>query len=362
MNAYKNKKEKLKEALIFQISCGILKIGDRIPPERVFCQENNLSRVTVRSALAELEQENIIEKKGRRGVFVCGKPESPSHRAEKSRPLKILYIFFPTQTEGLDVNTVAFSSIFRGIDKYVNSRKDIAMLLQGESFMRCTDEEKRSYDGFIVGGASLQKYLPDIMKLNIPVVAAASFTPGIEVDSVSIDFYEGGYVAAKRLAMEGCRKLLFLGIKYKQDKFITQPIIGEKFRGISDYCIMNDMEKPLSYDVASAGGQPVLEKSEQRKLVGIIKDKGIDGIISCGGNLQQVINGLKTDLAAKSLPFPKIAVFNDGTGNMAGNEYIQIDKDLDRCGFCAAELLYERLKNPCANFIKKLIPVKFPTA
>ena len=137
MTPYKNKKEKLKETLIFQISSGSLKIGDRIPPERVFCQENNLSRVTVRSALAELEQENIIEKRGRRGVFVCGKPEPRTSFIPQNRVLKILYIFFPTQTEGLDVNTVAFSSIFRGIDKYVNSRKDIAMLLQGESFMRC---------------------------------------------------------------------------------------------------------------------------------------------------------------------------------------------------------------------------------
>ena len=152
-------------------------------------------------------------------------------------------------------------------------------------------------------------------------------------------------------------KIAFPGDKYKQDKFIPQPIVGEKYRGISDYCLMNDMEMPISYDVASEGGQPVLDKSEQRKLVGIVKNKGIDGIICCGGNLQQVVDGLKNDL---QLSLPRIAVFNDGTGNMSGKEYIQIYKDLDLCGFYSAEMLYERLKNPCINIIKKLIPIKFP--
>ncbi|MFA6714105.1 MAG: hypothetical protein WC082_05470 [Victivallales bacterium] len=259
------------------------------------------------------------------------------------------------------MNTVSFSSIFRGIDKYVNAQKDIAMLLRGDSFLRNTEEEKRAYDGFIVGGILLHKHLPEIMKLNIPVVAVASFTPGIAVDSVSIDFYEGGYVAAQRLNMEGCKKLLFLGTEYLYDNFIPHPIIQEKYRGISDYCLMNNMETPILYNVANLGsGPPVPDKAVTRKLVRIIKNKGIDGIICCGGNLQQTIDVLKNELTAKKYPFPVTAVFNDGTGNMDSKKYIQVYKDLDLCGFFAAQMLYERLKNPCSNITKKLVPVKFP--
>lgn len=361
MNPYKNKKERLKESLSFQILSGNLKSGDRLPSERLLGQSNNLSRVTVRNALAELENEGVIEKRGRKGIFVCGKPEMPPPVNAGDKPRRILYIYFPSHPEWLDINTVSFSSIFRGIDKYVNARNDIAMLLRGDSFFRNSEEEKRAYDGFIAGGILLHKHLPEIMKLNIPVVAVASFIPGIAVDSVSIDFYEGGYVAAKRLNMEGCKKLLFLGTEYLYDNFIPLPIIREKYRGISDYCLMNNMAVPILYNVADLGdGPPVPDKTATRKLIRIIKTKGIDGIICVGGDLWQTIEVLKNELSVQGYPFPVTAVFNDGTGNMAGKEYIQVYKELELCGFYAAQLLYERLKNPCSNIIKKLIPVKLP--
>ncbi|MDD5697337.1 MAG: hypothetical protein PHH77_11355, partial [Victivallaceae bacterium] len=76
--------------------------------------------------------------------------------------------------------------------------------------------------------------------------------------------------------------------------------------------------------------------------------------------LQHVIDGLKREILKKKYPLPRIAVFNDGTGGMTGEEFIQIYKDLELCGFCAAETLYGRLRNPNANAIKKLIPVKLP--
>ncbi|MFA6714106.1 MAG: GntR family transcriptional regulator [Victivallales bacterium] len=95
MNPYKNKKEKLKESLNFQILSGNLKTGDRIPSERLLGQMNNLSRVTVRNALAELEKEGIIEKRGRKGIFVCGKPVPPSPVNVKDKPHRIFICFFP---------------------------------------------------------------------------------------------------------------------------------------------------------------------------------------------------------------------------------------------------------------------------
>ncbi|MFA6713821.1 MAG: GntR family transcriptional regulator [Victivallales bacterium] len=367
MNAYRNKKEKFKESLLFQIASGNLKVGDRIPPERSLCELNKLSRITIRNALAELEREKIIEKRGRKGVFICGIPEiSGTHeihsdKVVKNKPRKILYVFFSSQPDGLDVNTAAFSSIFRGINKFVNMKKDIAMLFEGESFLRNSEKEKKAYDGFIVGGVSLEAHLPEIIKLNIPTVVAASFACGMDVDSVSIDFYEGGYVAAKKLKKEGCENLLFLGIEYKHDNFTLQPIMQEKYRGISNCCLMNNMSEPVLFNIFNQGsGPPLLDKSAKRKLLGIIKNKKIDGIICCGSELHHVIDCLNSEIIKKKYPLPRLAIFNDGTGNMSGKEYIQIVKDVELCGFRAAEMLYERFQNPNADRMKKLILVKLP--
>ena len=47
-----------------------LKIGDRLPPERDLVENFELSLITVRRAMHELEEENIIERRPRMGTYL----------------------------------------------------------------------------------------------------------------------------------------------------------------------------------------------------------------------------------------------------------------------------------------------------
>src|SRR4030088_1806827 len=60
----------LARTLAGEIKAGTLGVGDRLPGERELCRQFRVSRVTVRRALAVLQDEGLIESIGARGWFV----------------------------------------------------------------------------------------------------------------------------------------------------------------------------------------------------------------------------------------------------------------------------------------------------
>lgn len=61
----------LKNILIKQIKENQLKPGERLPSERELCEKYNVSRITVRQALAELENDGFIDRSHGKGTFVA---------------------------------------------------------------------------------------------------------------------------------------------------------------------------------------------------------------------------------------------------------------------------------------------------
>lgn len=63
--------QQLKDALAGQIKNGILKADDRLPSEKELCAMYNVSRITVRQAMAELTREGLIYRSHGKGTFVA---------------------------------------------------------------------------------------------------------------------------------------------------------------------------------------------------------------------------------------------------------------------------------------------------
>jgi GntR family transcriptional regulator len=62
------------DAIAGAIREGTLKPGDRLPPERSFCEQFGVSRATIRRALRRLVEEGIVEATVGRGSFVSAGP------------------------------------------------------------------------------------------------------------------------------------------------------------------------------------------------------------------------------------------------------------------------------------------------
>ena len=67
---------KLAQDLIARIEQGRLQIGDKLPTEEELCQQHGVSRVTVRSALAELEHRGLVLRRPRLGTTVISNKTS----------------------------------------------------------------------------------------------------------------------------------------------------------------------------------------------------------------------------------------------------------------------------------------------
>ncbi|NLL62959.1 MAG: GntR family transcriptional regulator [Ruminococcaceae bacterium] len=60
----------IKKDLHYKIEDGIYSVGNKIPSEPELCQKYDVSRITVRKAILELEEEGLLEKKQGKGTFV----------------------------------------------------------------------------------------------------------------------------------------------------------------------------------------------------------------------------------------------------------------------------------------------------
>lgn len=65
----------LRELIVERIQEGIYRQGERIPSEMTLCEELDLSRPTVRQAIADLVSDGILEIQKGRGTFVAVEPE-----------------------------------------------------------------------------------------------------------------------------------------------------------------------------------------------------------------------------------------------------------------------------------------------
>ncbi len=65
----------MRAVLLNQIANGEFKVGDRLPTEHMLCQMFDVSRVTVRLALRELETEGLITRQPGRGTFLSKLPD-----------------------------------------------------------------------------------------------------------------------------------------------------------------------------------------------------------------------------------------------------------------------------------------------
>lgn len=62
------------EVLLSQIANGQFLVGDRLPTEEALCRQFGISRVTVRLALKELENDGLLERSPGRGTFLKHAP------------------------------------------------------------------------------------------------------------------------------------------------------------------------------------------------------------------------------------------------------------------------------------------------
>ncbi|QHI69051.1 GntR family transcriptional regulator [Tichowtungia aerotolerans] len=267
-----------------QILAGEYRVDDRLPTEKEFADQYDVSVHTVRQAMALFKTEGVIRKIAGSGTFVDAMPGAGGSQAVAAKNIGIVvwqrsrHIFprilpaveetiFPHGYHNVVCNT--------GNDPQ-REREVIERLIQ------------QGIRGFIISPISWDKQCLEnyryIQDRNIPLVMINRRARGIRATSVSVNNEEVGYMAARRLLEAGHRKIGHLSSSAIRDELTNGRIRGYR-RALKEFNVPFD-ERLVVYDqsdehtVPGANGAKQLF-SQNQDVTGVfcVNDHHVPGLV-----------------------------------------------------------------------------------
>ncbi len=207
----KLKSKEAEDRILGLILCDGLHEGDPILSESRLGELFEVSRITVRQAIAELTAKNILYTVKGKGTFVT--KTGARLAAEKgANASKTIALIFPSISDSY------FSAIARGIEDKARERGADIMFWSTDGYKEREEEDihiamRRNVDGIILSPSESYPTIPYLKQVclshsKLVVINEAPF--GCEVSSVSSDDCEGGYAATRMLLELGHRRIAHL--------------------------------------------------------------------------------------------------------------------------------------------------------
>lgn len=347
---YTLKKDQVRNEILYRILSGQYLVSGRIPPERELCESLQVSRITVRAAVDELEQEGILRRDGRRGTLIERMPDREEGISSSRSAKQILFIYFSSVRGHMVSRTGTSSRLYHGVERFANEHDYVLRVQSGENFMRQTAAGFADIDGIIAGGSRLEEHLPLFIESGIPTVVVDSIPHRLMVDAVCADYYEAGMLAAEKCLAKGARRPLFLQLRFGDEKFI-QPNLLMRQRGFFDAIegkegVSGDCHI-VHYDDLATGDGTV------EKLLSVLQEAGSDAIVYCADIPYRFL--LKQP-ELSGLPAVVIGGKPEELEELSGNGPEVISFNMEYVGCLAAMRLHERIRNPRLGISRKFIP------
>lgn len=194
----------LQRWLIEQIEQGVFKPQDKIPTEAELVQMTGLARATIRQAIQNLVNMGYLIRKRKLGSFVLNR------EAElQSKPM--VGILIP------DIRVGYAPELARGAeDEAAKSKQSLILCSTDDLFIKAEHHANRLIENSIAGviivptAASDDKnrfIVEKFQNKNIPVVLADRTIPGIDLDHVTTDNFNGAYKLTQYLINKGHKKI-----------------------------------------------------------------------------------------------------------------------------------------------------------
>ncbi len=219
IGALNNKCSNFVERIGEQVKCGIFSVGDRLPAERILCEQYGLSRTTVRNGLAILEQQGIVCREGR-GCRIA--MDALQHLEVLPGTETILCVMLPDQ-----LTNPIFRAIFRTVERQLGAARRLQVCFWSEQHREAPELPERPA-AILVFGNRPEAQLALLEPLTPFVILVNAQHP--RLPWVAPDNYAGGRLLAEHLYEAGHRKIsaFFLG-ETSHDEF------SERYFGARDY-------------------------------------------------------------------------------------------------------------------------------
>lgn len=195
-----------------QIDANEIKIGDKLPTELELAKNYQVSRITAKRVLTELEGEGLIIRKRGAGSFLID-PSQNKESHSVANNILLLVPFFEDENFTDYANSIAKGMEESGYSFFIQ---------QVESFQEVTLAEfQKQYAGVIYYPSSSTHLLPFFYELYLdgfPVVFIDKKLEGINYPVVMADNVQGSYTATKYLLENGHREILFVASSLTSNK------------------------------------------------------------------------------------------------------------------------------------------------
>jgi DNA-binding LacI/PurR family transcriptional regulator len=197
---YRQVEEYLRE----QIASGSLASGDMLPSVRELCEQfGGINHLTVRQAIKNLSEDNLVRSVQGRGSFVTG---------QTSRDQRIALVL-PHLEDAL------FIQIAKGAQEALEEAGIRSLILDSRGSGATEADHIHSLKNLPLAGALIfpiarSDIAEQIFQLKIdgfPFVLVDRYFEDIAMPCVLVDNYDGGYQSAKYLAEKGRRHVAWLG-------------------------------------------------------------------------------------------------------------------------------------------------------
>jgi DNA-binding LacI/PurR family transcriptional regulator len=189
----------VKQKIIERIKNGT--IVDKLPGERVFATELDVSYMTIRKAITELVDEGILYKNTTKGTFVSNRKISP----KTTRNIG----FFLDEAIKEGISSPYYSMVFKAIEKVAKKDGYNVLLFSDSEAINPLNNQKK-VDGVVVCCfPRLENKIQEIKNL-LPLVLLDNIANDKSIPSITIDNFNSCYESANYLWTLGHRRIGFV--------------------------------------------------------------------------------------------------------------------------------------------------------
>lgn len=336
------KYQELMEQLRAQIRSGQIQPGQKLPSENTLSAAYQVSRQTVRKALAILQNEGYIYAEHGRGTFCSGMVRHT--HTSKNIAVVTTYLMdyiFPRVIQGIDdVLTEAGYSIVLKNTK--NSRTREAACLQ--------ELLGKDIDGVIIEPSKSQIFCrhrnlyEQLEELHIPYVfIQGCFPQMLDKPHVLMDDCQGGYMITHYLIEHGYRSIV--GI-FKADDMQGQNRHKGYVRALQEAGILYDPDRVVWFHTEDRKIHPY---EAVRGMARTMRENGqetVDAVVCYNDQTAQlVVRALREEGFRIPQDIAVTGYDNSSLANMDGLHLTTIDHPQEKLGAMAAQLLLSMIQN-----------------
>ena len=322
-----------------------------LPSENMLARKFNASRVTVRKALSELEQEGIVYKIHGKGTFATDKGVQP---AEQKNTQGIFFSFIcPNISDDFPRH------IYSGINSFCfeNGIELLTFCTDGKTSREETAinlSKRLGCKGILVMPTDEDNYNNGILALALnkfPTVLIDRILTGLNLPCVSSDHYQIGYKSAQYLA-DRHKNICMISLNDIVSS-IRNRIEGFK-KGLADRKIYH--AHILSFASASTPSEMAQYFLERENITGIV--------CNSGHIYYQLIQAMKKLGKEINRDYEVLCIDNEGEelNRCININSARIIQDGFKIGFTATELLYKQILDGTAPQSRLIPLLKDPTS